>query len=155
MVQVVQEAKIEENETTSYLIKFGERPYLGSYKKTENSGSNGLPAGNRTHKTSWSVLGPPYRRLLRSAGATEDLFVTSGLYQRRRRTWSVMPATRKAISNGKAQPIHLLIQETDSLSRRDLTLFDTIIAYRVLRLSSDISHITVQIIIQCENSEWN
>ena len=28
--------------------------------------------GNRTHKSSWSVLGPPYRRLLRSAGDTED-----------------------------------------------------------------------------------
>ena len=27
------------------------------------------------------MLGPPYRRLLRSAGATEDLFVTRGLYQ--------------------------------------------------------------------------
>ena len=37
--------------------------------------------GNRTHKSSWSVLGPPYRRLLRSAGATEDLFVTRRLNQ--------------------------------------------------------------------------
>ena len=37
--------------------------------------------GNRTHKSSWSVLGPPYRRLLRSAGATEDLFVTRELHQ--------------------------------------------------------------------------
>ena len=36
---------------------------------------------NRTHKSSWSVLGPPYRRLLQSAGATEDLFVTRELHQ--------------------------------------------------------------------------
>ena len=27
------------------------------------------------------MLGPPYRRLLRSAEATEDLFVTRGLHQ--------------------------------------------------------------------------
>ena len=40
-----------------------------------------MPTGNRTHKSSWSVLGPPYRRLLRSAGATEDLFVTRELHQ--------------------------------------------------------------------------
>ena len=39
------------------------------------------PTGNRTHKSSWSVLGPPYCRLLRSAGATEDLFVTRELHQ--------------------------------------------------------------------------
>ena len=32
------------------------------------------------HKSSWSMLGPPYRRLLRSAGATEDLFVSRKLH---------------------------------------------------------------------------
>ena len=37
--------------------------------------------GNWTHITTWSVLSPPYRRLLRSAGATEDLFVTRALHQ--------------------------------------------------------------------------
>ena len=37
--------------------------------------------GNRTHKSSWSVLGP-HRRLLRSAGVTEDLFVTRELHQK-------------------------------------------------------------------------
>ena len=39
------------------------------------------PTGNRTHKTSWSVLGPFYQRLLRSAGATEGLFATMELHQ--------------------------------------------------------------------------
>ena len=28
----------------------------------------------------WSVLGPPYRRLLQSAGVTEDLFITRELH---------------------------------------------------------------------------
>ena len=37
--------------------------------------------GNWTHITTWSVLSPPYRRLLRSEGATEDLFVTRALHQ--------------------------------------------------------------------------
>ena len=39
------------------------------------------PTGNWTHRTTWSVLGPPYRHLLLSAGATEDLFVTRELHQ--------------------------------------------------------------------------
>ena len=41
------------------------------------------PSTNREskHKSSWSVLGLPYRRLLRSAGATEDLFFTRELHQ--------------------------------------------------------------------------
>ena len=39
------------------------------------------PTGNRTHKSTWSVLGPPYCRLLWSAGATEGLFITRGLHQ--------------------------------------------------------------------------
>ena len=39
------------------------------------------PIGNRTHKTSWSVLGLPYRHLLRSAGATAGLFATRELLQ--------------------------------------------------------------------------
>ena len=38
-------------------------------------------SGTQCHKSSWSVLGAPYRRLLRSAGATEDLFVTRELHQ--------------------------------------------------------------------------
>ena len=38
------------------------------------------PSGNQTHETSWSVLGPPYHRLLRSAGATEGLFITRELH---------------------------------------------------------------------------
>ena len=29
--------------------------------------------GNRTHETSWSMLGPPYRCLLQSAGSTEGI----------------------------------------------------------------------------------
>ena len=40
-----------------------------------------VSTGNRTPKTTWSVLGPPYCRLLQSAGATEDLFATRGLHQ--------------------------------------------------------------------------
>ena len=36
------------------------------------------PAGNQTPKTTCSVLGPPYRRLLRSSGATEGLFFLGG-----------------------------------------------------------------------------
>ena len=33
------------------------------------------PTGNRTHKSSWSVLGPPYHRFLQSAGATGHCIV--------------------------------------------------------------------------------
>ena len=36
---------------------------------------------NQTHKISWSVLGPPYRHLLRSAGITEGLSATRELHQ--------------------------------------------------------------------------
>ena len=39
------------------------------------------PTGNWTHRTTWSVLSPPYCRILRSAGATEDLFITRELHR--------------------------------------------------------------------------
>ena len=40
------------------------------------------PTRNRTHKSSWSVLGPPYRHLSWSAGATEGLFATREFHRR-------------------------------------------------------------------------
>ena len=39
---------------------------------------NPAPTENQTRNTTWSVLGPPYRHLLQSAGATEGLFVLGG-----------------------------------------------------------------------------
>ena len=39
------------------------------------------PTGNWTHRTTWSLLSFPYRSLLRSAEATEGLFVTRQLHQ--------------------------------------------------------------------------
>ena len=50
----------------------------GSIRSPHPGSPRGAPTRNRTHKTSWSVLGSLYRRLLRSAGATEELFVTRG-----------------------------------------------------------------------------
>ena len=50
--------------------------------------------GNRTHKSSWSVLllAPPYRRLLRSAGATEELFDlrTNATYKARKLSGAIL-----------------------------------------------------------------
>ena len=39
---------------------------------------NPAPTRNQMPKTSWSVLGAPYRRLLQSAGATEGLLFLRG-----------------------------------------------------------------------------